>query len=67
MTAVHLVWAWANAQLATQRDRLRGPDGERGDIVVTIVVTAGLVTIALVILAILRDKAVDTANSIKTE
>jgi hypothetical protein len=64
MVQIQLVMAWFHAQTA----KLQNEDGERGDgILIWVVMVALLAAAAIAIVAIIVNKATDTANNIKTQ
>ncbi len=58
---LQFLWAWATA-----RTELVRQDGDRGEIVQTVVIIAAFVAAAILIVAILVTKATSAANNVKT-
>lgn len=63
LTLAHLYWT--RSWTALER-RAAERDSDRGNALVTAVITVGLVLIAAVVIAILRAKATEVANNICT-
>lgn len=63
-----MLYAWAHTQVAWRRDAMREQDPERGDgILVWVIMVAALAAAAIVIVAIIVNKAQTKANDVQTQ
>jgi len=60
---VRMVWAWALARV----EKVREDGSDRGELLPWVIITALLAAAAIAIVAIIVNKATDTANKTKTQ
>ncbi len=66
MDALTVYFAFAMAHVTRLKNEIK-QDGDRGDIVQTVIIIAAFAGAAIIITAILITKAKDTANNVKTQ
>ena len=66
MMPLTMLYAFAVAHLHQLRREMR-EDGERGDIVQTVIIIAAFAAASILIVAILVKKATDAANNVQTQ